>query len=247
MKKRRILIEAGNDTTAVGPFDYSVYADSRTRRMKMQWQNDRGLTIVIPQKRSSDMALKFMRDNYKWIETQQRFWKQIQSRSDVPDFKIDGHAMYRGKLIPISHWSDGSRNMTATFDEAGITLKNMDSVMEHIPYIVKDIMIRQAKNDLPPRIREFAGKLKVPVNRISIRDQRTRWGSWSNRQNISLNWRLIMLPDQLINYVLLHELTHSFHPNHSDDFWISLENICPGARAKRDALKSYVHLISLYR
>jgi hypothetical protein len=66
--------------------------------------------------------------------------------------------------------------------------------------------------------------------RISVRCQRSRWGSYSSRGTLSLNATLLLLAPAQLDYVLLHELAHSRHPNHSADFWALLEQICPGAR-----------------
>jgi predicted metal-dependent hydrolase len=75
------------------------------------------------------------------------------------------------------------------------------------------------------------------VRRVAIRDQRSRWGSCSPRRDISLNWRLVMMPAEVRDYVLLHELAHLRVPNHSRRFWRLLDEICPSWRAARRWLR----------
>jgi predicted metal-dependent hydrolase len=86
---------------------------------------------------------------------------------------------------------------------------------------------RLATEELPRRLTELAAAHGRAVAGVTIRAQRTRWGSCSPTGRISLNWRLIQLPPSVRDYVLLHELTHLIHLNHSRRFWRELERVCP--------------------
>jgi predicted metal-dependent hydrolase len=76
------------------------------------------------------------------------------------------------------------------------------------------------------------------VRGVTVRSQRTRWGSCSPSGRISLNWRLVQMPESVRDYVLLHELTHLLHLNHSKRFWRELERVCPWHRDARGWLKA---------
>ena len=86
-------------------------------------------------------------------------------------------------------------------------------------------------------------KHNFQYNRVSIRNQRTRWGSCSSKDNISLNMKLLHLPDQLIDYILLHELVHTRVKNHSQDFWNELETVVPNARTVDKQLRDYQYCL----
>lgn len=90
---------------------------------------------------------------------------------------------------------------------------------------------------LPARLLDMAASLGRTVARVTIRSQRTRWGSCSPSGRISLNWRLVLMPDSVRDYVLLHELTHLVHLDHSRRFWRELERVCPWHREARAWLK----------
>lgn len=96
---------------------------------------------------------------------------------------------------------------------------------------------RQAKKELSQRLESLAGKFGLQYQRVAIRDQKTRWGSCSSRGTISLNWRLIMAPEYVCHYVLIHELAHTRHMNHSKDFWQLVEVMAPGSFQARVWLK----------
>ena len=84
-----------------------------------------------------------------------------------------------------------------------------------------------AETQLADRCRELADKHAVPITGVTVRDQRSRWGSCSARGSISLNWRLIRMPGYVSDYVILHELMHRRQPNHSSGFWREVGLVCP--------------------
>jgi len=90
-----------------------------------------------------------------------------------------------------------------------------------------------ARRELPPRLYEFAAAQNLRVSRVTVRDQRTRWGSCSTRGVISLNWRLLLMPPDVRDYVLWHELMHLRRADHSRAFWKLVEGVCPDYQQAR--------------
>ena len=101
----------------------------------------------------------------------------------------------------------------------------------------------EARENLEKRLSELAEQHNFQYNRVSIRSQRTRWGSCSSKDNISLNMKLLHLPQQLIDYILLHELVHTRVKNHSKDFWNELETVVPNARTVDEQLREYQYCL----
>jgi predicted metal-dependent hydrolase len=96
---------------------------------------------------------------------------------------------------------------------------------------------RRAQHELPAQLVALAEQHQISVGRISIRNQRTRWGACSPSGSITLNWRLIQVPDFVREYVLLHELMHRRELNHSRRFWRLVAACCPRMREARAWLK----------
>lgn len=84
---------------------------------------------------------------------------------------------------------------------------------------------------------EYAEILGVSFAEIHIKDQRSRWGSCSGRRNLNFNWRLIMAPEPVCDYVIVHELCHLKHMDHSAAFWRLVESVCPYYKQHRNWLK----------
>jgi predicted metal-dependent hydrolase len=103
-----------------------------------------------------------------------------------------------------------------------------------VPAEVEQHLRTLAARELPQRLQELARLHGFAAPAVSIRNQRTRWGSCSPSGKISLNWRLVQVPPAVRDYVLLHELTHLRHLNHSARFWRELARLCPDhAEARR--------------
>jgi predicted metal-dependent hydrolase len=108
------------------------------------------------------------------------------------------------------------------------------------PRVVSETDARRAARELVTMLaEEEAAELGVAYTRIEIRDQRTRWGSCSTRGTLSFNWRLVLAPYDVLDYVVVHELCHLREPNHSSRFWRLLETRRPGWRAHRDWLHEH--------
>jgi predicted metal-dependent hydrolase len=97
----------------------------------------------------------------------------------------------------------------------------------------------EAKKIILGRIQELNAKYQFSFNTVTIRNQKTRWGSCSRKGNLSFNYRLILLPSELMDYVIVHELCHLAEFNHSRRFWELVMRIIPDALAARQTLRRY--------
>ena len=96
----------------------------------------------------------------------------------------------------------------------------------------------RAKENIESRVKVFAAKIGESPNKVTIKAQKTRWGSCSSLGNLNFNWRLIMMPQKIIDYVVVHELCHLKEMNHSSAFWNRVEEIIPDYRNRRKWLKN---------
>jgi predicted metal-dependent hydrolase len=116
----------------------------------------------------------------------------------------------------------------------------------HFARRVRDHLIVAARDELAPRVRRLAAQIGREVQRVSVRDTKSRWGSCSGDGNISFCWRLIFVPEPVLDYVVAHEVAHLAEMNHGPRFWRLVESLAPGrsdARRwlsrHRDRLLSY--------
>jgi len=105
-------------------------------------------------------------------------------------------------------------------------------------HVDRDALAR-AKNELPTRLLELAARHGLNVSRVSVRNQRWRWGSCSRSGHICLNWRLVQMPPPVRDYVMIHELMHLKRMDHSPRFWTLVAAACPDYAAARDWLRHH--------
>lgn len=98
---------------------------------------------------------------------------------------------------------------------------------------------KKARQQLEARAAYFAGLMGVTYNRITIRAARTRWGSCSAQGNLNFHWKLILMPPEVLDYVVVHELAHRKEMNHSARFWAEVEKVLPDYKRRRKWLKEY--------
>ena len=95
----------------------------------------------------------------------------------------------------------------------------------------------RAEIKIKERVDKYKDKLDVEPNMVKVKKQKKRWGSCSSKNNLNFNWKIIMAPMTMVDYVIVHELTHLKHPNHSKDFWKTVEAIIPDYEERREWLR----------
>jgi len=105
--------------------------------------------------------------------------------------------------------------------------------------ILKEVNMNHARIQLKNRINFLSEKHNFKYNKLFIKNQKTRWGSCSEKNNINLNAKLLNLPQELIDYVILHELVHTKVKNHSIQFWLTLESYMNDSKKYDKELKKY--------
>lgn len=98
-------------------------------------------------------------------------------------------------------------------------------------------MAKEALAEIPPRVKEYAAVLGVSYGRITIRNQKSRWGSCSAKGNLNFNCLLVKAPEEVRDYVIVHELCHRIEMNHSAQFWKLVESVLPDYKERRKWLK----------
>ena len=119
-----------------------------------------------------------------------------------------------------------------------VRIKQMESQRQAVnsSVIIDEV---KAKKKLTNRLRQLAVQHGFTYNRVAIRNQKTRWGSCSHRNNINLNMKLVLLPDELVDYVIMHELVHTRIHDHSKRFWAELYKYVEDGKAMSKRLRGY--------
>ena len=116
------------------------------------------------------------------------------------------------------------------------------------PPITEDgiaLLTKRANEIIPPRVAYYASLVGVDYNRVTIRHQKTKWGSCSGKKNLNFNCLLLLTPTEVMDSVIVHELCHLKHMNHSKDFWNMVGSIIPDYKIRKKWLKENGHTLRL--
>ena len=207
--------------------------NKRAKRYIIRLLPELVLRVTIPRGGSRKEALRFVSENYDWVEKQ--FLSLRLQGSLLPDDTgpATGTVLFRGRRIPIRSMRQArslacfSDQLASLPSETGLGARDT----------AENILRRLAKVELPKATLRLAKRHGFAAGRVSIRNQKTRWGSCSSTGAISLNWRLLQVPAFVRDYVILHELVHLDHLDHSTRFWERLAKACPNHKAAEAWLK----------
>ncbi|MHB1305978.1 MAG: M48 family metallopeptidase [Limisphaerales bacterium] len=225
-----------SDTLSVAgrPVPLRLVRHLRARRYLLRVRPDGSVRVTIPRGGSLAEARLFAERNTAWIEDQLR---QLPREPARPRGWFAGDSiLFRGEAVKIESTPEGAVWL------ADATLGNHEPGADLRP-VVERYLWRLASRELPLRVSELADRHSLMVRRISVRNQRSRWGSCSRRATLSLNWRLIQTPPFVRDYIVLHELMHLRQMNHSPRFWAEVERVCPGWREAEHWLKQHSSLL----
>jgi predicted metal-dependent hydrolase len=203
--------------------------------MRLSFRPDRGFLLSCPVQVSGRDVLGFVRKQEPWMQQMARTARQIQTEAGraIPSLREwlveHGTLDFNGVAHPLVFQSKGGFFRI----EAGRLWLHPELTEAQLQRVLQEL----AKRFLPPIVEKEAEERNLRVSRVTIRNQRSRWGSCSSIAGISLNWRLVLLPHVLQRHVILHELAHLVHLNHSAAFWNVLREWDPDLMQAREQLK----------
>jgi predicted metal-dependent hydrolase len=243
---RERAVQPGEDWLRVGmrrvPLRFVRHP--RARRYVLRLCPDGTARVTIPRRGSLVEGRRFANRNIQWLEKQllRHISRPVTAREWAPGTEI----LFRGERVRLEASTIGGCH-ELRFGDQIIRIRqpatfNVQPGANLRPVIEKHLW-RLAARELPARVAELANDHQFVVRRVSVRNQRSRWGSCSRHGTISLNWRLVQTPTFVRDYIILHELAHLKEMNHSKRFWREVAKLCPDfARAER-WLKEHSELI----
>jgi predicted metal-dependent hydrolase len=209
---------------------YRVRVSARAQRPALSVSGDRGLEVIVPSRARLFDPLQLLREKQHWISKKLDYFERSRLQDPLLRLRAGESATLLGRelrlrVIP----SESTRTRVAVHDGL-VTLHTPRVDNESIHRALRAWCKVLAKGVIPRRVAHLNRAPGLPLVRVSVRDQKTRWGSCSRRGTVSLNWRLVLLPLHVMDYLILHELAHLRHMNHSRRFWHYVAALYPDFR-----------------
>jgi len=210
----------------------SARVNRRAKRLIVRVDSIQGVvTVVAPSHNAVPAAIKFAKERAEWIRKELRAGPQ--ARPFVPGTVFP----FRGARVPILAQRPG-RARVALCDTGHGQALHVDPVAGSVNELVIGWLRAQARQRLVAQSQLYAARLNRSFSRVRITDTRSRWGSCSETGTMSYNWRLIMTPDWVLDYVVAHECAHLCHMNHSSAFWACVDQLGVDADTARAWFRS---------
>ena len=210
----------------------------RARRYILRLRPDGAARVTVPRGGSAAEARHFAERNVAWLERQ--LLRQALRPQRPAVWSPGTEIFFRGERVRLAHAEHGEAGLICFGGEA---VRVVDAPGDLRPAIERHLR-KLAAQELPARVFELATLHRLPVRRVMVRNQRSRWGSCSRRGTISLNWRLVQTPLFVRDYLVLHELAHLKEMNHSRRFWSEVERLFPAFREAERWLKQHSSLLA---
>ncbi|MCL2771932.1 MAG: M48 family metallopeptidase [Oscillospiraceae bacterium] len=205
---------------------------SRRKTVAIHITKDAAVEVHAPLKMAKGDIDKFVASKEKWIETHLTQREKLNTEKNSFALNYGDMTLLRGKMYYIR-----SRDSTnAGFDGECFYLPqnlNPETFKRTVVKIYKDT----AKLIVRNKVSEYEKHMNVSPVAVKITSAKTRWGSCSGRNSINFSWRLVMADDDVIDYVVVHELAHIREHNHSSRFWAVVEQVFPDYKVRQNKLK----------
>ncbi len=215
--------------------DYIVKKSNRKKKLTIRISPQSQVIVSCPKFISNKRIDHFIQQNLSWI--QQKIKEQQKTQSYF--FDQNFIRIFGKKYIKSTDFKEQNSVKTYIQDNQIIISHFMPISKQKQSKTINKYLKSTATRYLIPRTHQMGQKMNIKFNKISIKKQKTRWGSCSSLGNLNFNWRLVHFDIPIIDYVIIHELAHRVHLNHSKTFWSLVGQYCPQYQKHRRFLKKY--------
>lgn len=221
---------------------YGIQRSQRRRTISILVDIRDGVTVKVPEAMPREKIAPVVRKKAPWILKRLADFAEMGPGLPPKEFISGEGFLYLGRRYRLKiHRSGyvGKTDVKLIGGRLSVSLPtDTDNESSKIRKEITKWYKEHAKQRLPERAIIYARRMGIVTPEILIRDQQKRWGSCSNKRELRFNWRIIMAPMPLVDYVVAHEMCHLKYPNHSTEFWKLLRKIMPDHEIRRERLRS---------
>jgi len=219
---------------------YALKVSTRARQLRVTIANGQ-MSVTVPRGLRRGNVERFLQEHAQWILAK---LDQPAKRKAAPALPKDV-ILVRGAATRMERVEEKERKSRARVELAKdrLIVRVPAGSRIHTLTYAEDWLREQARGVIGAVVKAQAARMNARPTSLTIRDQRTRWGSCSTRGTLSFNWRLVMAPPAVMEYVVIHELAHLFQPNHSKDFWAVVARYAPDFKIHRTWLRKNAGLL----
>lgn len=224
-----------------GDIEVEEIIKSPRRTIGLSLRDDAALIVRAPKRATMDAIEKAVLGNRDWIIKKKKLILRQFSEAKPHSFSEGEIFYFLGSPFKLT-FPENARSFFNPDTGFSISARYRESARQ----MFVAWYIRQANSIIPARVSFFSEKSQFGYNRIKITSAEKRWGSCGPEKNLSFSWKLVLAPLEVVDYVVVHELSHIKEMNHSRAYWNTVRRILPGFEAQKRWLKENGHRISAF-
>lgn len=231
------------------PSGYTIRESAKAKRMRLKVSLLGKVEVVIPKGFDRSRIAPFVARNEEWLrktivrieaqragmgETADALPDNVALRAIGEEWRVD-YRQTEGRYVTIAERAHGCLSVHGAIKDKDVCKSAL-----------RNWMVNKARAHLVPSLRQLSTETELPFHSVAVRGQRTRWGSCSSLKVISINWKLLFLPPELVRYLFIHELCHTVHLNHSRRYWQLVEKKEPAYKELDAQLRTASRYVPLW-
>lgn len=198
---------------------------------------DNLVKVTVPKNLSEERIEELVKGRILWIK--QKLALQATANISKPKEYVDGEAFaYLGRNYRLKCAIGTEESVKLRSGYLNVTIKNGKRNSEHIKAAIEQWYRTKALSRLIDKTNRYSAILKVEPTSINLKDYKAMWGSCSPKGVVSYNWRIILAPHKIVDYIVVHELCHLIEPNHSSKYWKQVRSVIPDYENSKEWLKN---------
>jgi len=223
---------------------YTLLRRKNQKHVRIRINGNGSVRVSAPEAMRLTQIETAVETKKEWILRQSANQKKKYEERDPTRTIIYNGELYQVNVLPSKN---GRNRVTISAAKKHLNVRTGSPEKRNAEAAIAGWLKRKARQELLPRSRLCSAATGIPFKNLYIRNQKSRWGSSSGRGNISLNYRIIMAPTAVQQYLIIHELCHQRNFNHSRNYWKDIGTFCPDYQNAERWLKEHSILLSLFR
>jgi predicted metal-dependent hydrolase len=213
--------------------DVEIYRKPYRRRLSLVVKPNGKIRVTAPSGTSLVDLTRFVQSNAEWIQKTLAGYRELRQSFPKKRYEDGEEFLYLGKILRLHIEPGVSKRPKVYVRGENLVIESAYSKPLERERAVAKFYEREGRRIIEEKVVEFAERMGLRYTKLSFRSQKTRWGSCSSKGALSFNWRLAIAPIDVIEYVVVHELAHLKHYDHSSRFWSLVETQIPEYRKTR--------------
>ena len=230
--------------------EYELVSSDRRKTIELVIDFNKGFTVKAPKGMSKEEIIKNLHRKEKWIINNLDKMSNILKNETIKEFVSGEKFLLRGRRYPLKVLKSKNKLPSLEFKKSKF-FATVPPQLEEKQYgiLLRPLFIKfykqRAEKIINERIKKYLPYFKKEPKNIIVTELKNKWGSCSKNNQIRYNWRIILAKTSIIDYVIVHELSHMAHKNHSDKFWKEVQRILPDYEKRKDWLRENSEVLQI--